>query len=249
MSISDSLGNGHRYGLILLLLVLPLTAALAKEPQINPFEVHYLINRNGLPLVNMERRLIKTETGIYRFEANSSPTKNISWLIKDRITEYSLLQQNPLRPLQYRYERKGGRKSELIELEFDWQNNKARDVQHNPVTTTTIPAETTDKLLYQLQIMLDLAAGKRELKYTIVDKGKLHHYHYKFIGNEKLQLPIGDFETIVLHRDAGKRSTTIWCAPALNYLPVRIEHKEKDGSRMQANATHISGIQPLTVSR
>ena len=31
-------------------------------------------------------------------------------------------------------------------------------------------------------------------------------------------------------RKDGKRNTVFWCAPALAFLPVKIEHREKDGT-------------------
>jgi hypothetical protein len=51
-----------------------------------------------------------------------------------------------------------------------------------------------------------------------------------------------------MRQDDGRRSTTIWCAPAFNYLPVRIEHTGKDGSRTQANVTRIKGL-PFTADQ
>ncbi len=224
--------------LICLLVTAPAIAALTPTP----FEVEYLINRNGMPLIEMGRNLKMTGTDTFQFESNSRATSNIRWLIKDRIKEISLFESDQhLRPLQYQYERKGGRKFIQEDISFDWTTKIAID-QHIPDKPVLFPDGTTDKLLYQLQLMFDLATGKRELNYTIVEKGRLRHYQFKHIGNEKLGLPVGTFETIILKRDTGKRTTTIWCAPTLDYLPIRIEHTEKDGSKMQANLIKFNGL-------
>jgi hypothetical protein len=217
------------------------------SPVLTPFEVDYDIERSGLTLIEMHRRLLVSADGDYRFESDSRPTAALRWLFKDHIHETSSWRfagNNP-RPQVYRYERSGGRNEEAIELVFNWSEHTVTDKRSKPVWSTTIPPETTDKLLYQLQLMVDLRDDSKTLDYTVADDGKIRHYHYRKVGEETLDLDPGVFKTIKLRQDDGRRSTTIWCAPALNYLPVRIEHTEKDGSRMQANVTRIKGL-PFT---
>jgi hypothetical protein len=226
------------------LLFTLLPSALSAAPRLAPFEVDYEINRSGLTLIEMHRRLRSNGYGEFRFESDSETTGALSWFVKDRIHEATLWrrQDDWLQPLTYRYVQRGGKNEKHIELIFDWTANTVTDRDSQPLWRAEIPPQTTDKLLYQLQLMLDLQAGRETLAYTIADSGKLRHYRYQRVGEERLQLALGTYATIKLHRDAGRRSTTIWCAPALNYLPVRIEHTEKDGSRMQANVTRIKGL-------
>jgi hypothetical protein len=232
------------YRSLSLLFLILLCGNVDAKPLLAPFEIDYEINRSGLALIDMQRRLIQTDNGEYRFESNSRPTRKISWLLKDRISESSLWQfhKQQLRPLHYHYQHRGGKNNQHIELDFDWPQGIVNDSQRTPVWSKKIPPQTSDKLLYQLQLMLDLQAGKETLSYTIVDHGKIRRYDFKRVGNDIIELPIGRYETVKLHRNAGKRSTTIWCAPELNYLPVRIELTGKDGSTMQANATRIKGL-------
>lgn len=229
---------------LLLSLCLLFSAVGFTAPTLTPFEADYELERSGLTLIEMHRRLLDAGDGNYRFESDSRPTAALRWLFKDRIRETSFWRyagDNP-RPQVYRYERSGGRKEKSIELVFDWAKQTVTDKRRTPVWSTTIPPGTTDKLLYQLQLMFDLQAGNENPGYTIADDGKLRHYQYRKIGEETLDLDSGTFKTIKLYQDDGRRSTTIWCAPELNYLPVRIEHTEKDGSRMQANMTRMKGL-------
>ena len=219
-------------------------------PALAPFEVDYDIERSGLTLIEMHRRLLVSADGDYRFESDSRPTSALRWLFKDRIHETSSWRfaGNDPRPQVYRYERSGGRNEKAVELVFDWSQNTVTDKRSKPVWSTKISADTTDKLLYQLQLMLDLGEDTETLDYTIADDGKIRHYQYRKIGEETLDLDSGAFKTIKLRQDDGRRSTTIWCAPAFNYLPVRIEHTGKDGSRTQANVTRIKGL-PFTANQ
>lgn len=243
MNRSKSSCNTLYRSLTLLLLVfLPATGHAATL--ITPFEVDYDISSGNMIIVHMKRRLSLSDNGEYRFESNSRPSKAISWLLKDRISEYSLWQfhQQQPRPVHYHYQRRGGKKLKHIELEFNWQQNRVSDAQRSPPWSSKIPPLTSDKLLYQLQLMLDLQAGKENLSYTIVDSGKIRDYVFKRIGTEIIQVPLGRYETIKLQRITAKRTTTIWCAPELDFLPIRIEHRKKNSRRTVVNAIRVKGL-------
>ena len=229
---------------LFLSLWLLFSAAISAAPALAPFEVDYDIERSGLTLIEMHRRLLVSDNGEYRFESASRPTSALRWLLKDRISETSFWRyaDDDMRPQVYRYERSGGGNEKSVELVFDWTEHTVTNKRRKPIWSTTIPPQTTDKLLYQLQLMFDLQAGNENPDYTIADDGKLRHYQFKKTGEETLTMETGVYRTIRLYLDSGRRSTTIWCAPALSYLPVRIEYKEKDGSRMQANVTRIKGL-------
>ena len=231
------------YSLTLLSLIL-LPRLSGAAPQLEPFEIDYDISSGNMVVVEMKRRLLQLNNGDYRFESTSRPTKLISWFFKDRITEYSLWQwqDQHLRPLHYHYRRNGGKVDKHIELNFDWRQARVSDTQRTPVWSSKLQPLTSDKLLYQLQLMMDLQAGKDSFDYTVADSGKFRHYHFTHAGSETIELPLGKFETVKLYLRDGKRTTTIWCALALNYMPVRIDHVEKDDRLMRAEATRVQGL-------
>src|SRR3569623_1489452 len=94
-----------------------------------------------------------------------------------------------------------------------------------------IPPDVHDMLGYLLAIMLDLQRGRKELQYSIADGGKLKTYAFQILGEEQVESPFGRLKTVKLRRTEDKRDTTVWCAPALHYLPVRLEQRETDGSQ------------------
>ena len=90
--------------------------------------------------------------------------------------------------------------------------------------------------------MADLDAGKRDVAYPIADGGKLKRYRLFEAGREPLETKVGHFETIIIKRErrSGKRETRFWCAPALGFLPVKIEHKERDGTLIVLEIDEVS---------
>ena len=108
-----------------------------------------------------------------------------------------------------------------------------------------IEQNTLDKLVYQLALMSDLADNKTLLNYRIADGGKLKDYKIKILDEEIITTPLGRINTIKLTRERVRskgRETTLWCAPALNYLPVKLEHTEKGGSIFTAVLRRLKGI-------
>ena len=65
------------------------------------------------------------------------------------------------------------------------------------------------------------------------------------ISREVITTPLGKIEAIKLTRERSRpkdRKTTLWCAPSLNYLPVMLEHIEKDGTVFTAKIRRLRGI-------
>ncbi|HDY84394.1 MAG TPA: DUF3108 domain-containing protein, partial [Methylophaga sp.] len=63
------------------------------------------------------------------------------------------------------------------------------------------------------------------------DGGKLKNYQIRVIGKETITTPLGEIDTIKLTRHRNKdedRETTLWCSPALDYMPVKLEHIEDE---------------------
>ncbi|MCK4587906.1 MAG: DUF3108 domain-containing protein, partial [Gammaproteobacteria bacterium] len=77
---------------------------------------------------------------------------------------------------------------------------------------------------------------------NVADGGKLKSYDAVIQKTETIETPAGEFETIRVNRDDGKRVTTLWCAPDLNYLPVRIEHYKKGDTKVNAYLVKVKGL-------
>ena len=93
--------------------------------------------------------------------------------------------------------------------------------------------------------MSDLADEKTAFNYRIADGGKLKSYDIRIVDKEIVTTPLGKIEAIKLIRyreGENKRQTTLWCAPQLNYLPVKLEHTEKGGSVFTALLRRLKGI-------
>jgi hypothetical protein len=235
-----------RTGLTLscLLLAACLGAAAHAAP-LPDFSASYELRFGSLRIGTSTISLENGAGGSYVYESRSTPIKLVSWLFRETLHETSngTLAGTDIRPDTYHYLRSGS-KERKEQLEFDWQAMTVTNSLENGDGEMDIPAGTLDKLASQLAMMLALRDGKTDISFKIADDDKLKEYRFQVVGEETLALPAGTFDTVKITklRDNKKRETFIWCAPALNYLPVRIWQREKD------DAEYLSELESFSES-
>ncbi|MCK5479873.1 MAG: DUF3108 domain-containing protein [Gammaproteobacteria bacterium] len=232
----------------LLLMTAILLSSVLHAASLPDFEASYQLKRGNLIIGTSNISLVNKAGNEYLYESRSWPTKWVSWFLKDKLHETSSgrLDETGLHPVRYHYRRTGGSREREAILSFDWDNLTVENHVEDSRWKMDIPAGTLDKLASQLGMMLALGEGKTEVTFNIADGGKLKEYRFRVIGHETLELPAGTFKTVKITklRDNKRRETYIWCAPELNYLPVRIWQREKEEAVYQSDLvsfTYASG--------
>lgn len=229
-------------GFLLLFLVAGVHAELLPD-----FYANYQVELNGIQAGELRQTLSTDAAGQRKFVSKTQAKGMFAFIKPDVIEETSLwiYHNEHIRPMFYRYSRNGGSKDKLLTMDFYWNKRKVHIDDREHPWDLEIKNRTLDKLVYQLQLMHDLANDRERLSYTIADGGKLKNYKIVRLGQETIDTPLGKIETVKLtrERDADSdRKTILWCAPALDYLPVKLEHIEKDGSRFTAYLRKLDGI-------
>jgi hypothetical protein len=210
-----------------LLLSLMAGTALALPPE---FSARYEVSHSGLTLGEAHVHFKKIGEDRYRYSSLTRPVGLTKLFYDVEIEEVSegLITENGYRPERYAYDRRG-RKARSASVKFDWEEQRVVNDVAGKAWEMDIPSGALDRMVSQLQLMFDLENNDQELVYRIADGGKLKEYTLKFAGREILETPHGRLETIKVSRRAKEddRETTFWAAPALDYLAVRIEHRDK----------------------
>lgn len=212
---------------MLLSLCLPGAAfgAGAEPSPPGEFSVTYELRHNAVLLARMERSLHLDSDGVWIYESRSSPAGLLGLVRRDRINERSrwhTVDGRP-QPLRYEYHRTGRGEERHVVLDFDWAGNSVINELNGQSWRMTLPGPVQDKLLYQYTLSRDLQNGVEELRYEVADGGGLKVYRFERIGAETLNTRLGPLETVKLRRIDSDDRTTIWCATALDYMPVRVE--------------------------
>ena len=232
----------HLHFLIALIFCGPAFSA-----QFSAFSVDYDFSINGATVAHMTRSLRSEnkagENDRYIFESSSKASGLLSWFFKGHILERSnwIYSENAIRPSHYLYHR-SGKKKRHVELDFNWEKKIVTNTINSDPWTMDITETTLDKLLYQLKMMFDLQKQVKDLNDVMADGGKLKNYHFELLGEETINVPLGRIKAIKLRKQNNKRTTTVWCAKEYSYLPIRIEHIDKDGRKLTTEAVKISGL-------
>jgi len=219
------------YVLAVLICFMISTAAPAAGVPGN-FQAVYQLRINSFTIGEARVELAAQSDGRYLYSSRTHSTGLTRVFRNDKVSESSLF--NPhnqhLRPLEYRFDHTGSKKERHAYLKFDWNKREVTNTVEGHTWAMDIPEGALDKLIVQLAVMMDLDAGKQELVYAIADGGKLKEYKFAIVGKEKLRVPAGEYETVKLERlrKDNDRTTYLWCAPSLGYLPVRIKQIENE---------------------
>ncbi|HHH39760.1 MAG TPA: DUF3108 domain-containing protein [Sedimenticola sp.] len=208
--------------------------AQAPSP-LSPYTARYRLTSGGMLLAETRVTLRITGEGTYRYHSQTVPAGLVAALRSDRVTEQSSgrIRGCQVIPDQYRYRHEKGTDPALeTELAFDWPGGRVANHSRGSHWRMDLPPGTQDKFSQQLQLMLRLGEVCRgDLAFPVADGGRLKHYRFRPDGEETVETPAGRFPALRLTRSKNGKAAgaTLWLAPELGYLPVKIEKRDTNG--------------------
>ncbi len=206
----------------------PVTETRPENPVVlQPFKAYYQANfRIGMTLSGEAvRELRPLAQGGWELQIHAK-----ALLAKFNESSQFEIVDGRIRPLSYNYYRKSFGRKKTAQLTFDWDNAQVHNNTQNKPWSMPIDTPTYDKISYQLQLQLDLKAGREDLRYQIADGGHLKTYHFVRQAEETVKTPAGSFKAVkvLLEKESSDRTTLIWFAPELDYLIVKLSQKDND---------------------
>lgn len=209
------------------------------------FAADYTVSLNGREMGVMARTVSREGAEDYLFRSELKATHGLYALLRVKVVESSRwrLAGEEVRAIEYQSTQTGPKRRESI-ARFDWERMLVHVTHKKQSTELKATAGMLDKLLYQLVLMRDLQSGRSPIRYTVVDGNKIRNYPVEIVGEEEIETPLGVLKTVKVRyqKPGSERSTTLWCAPSLGYLPVKLDHIEKDGERTSALIRSVSGL-------
>ncbi|MGH8460811.1 MAG: DUF3108 domain-containing protein [Stenotrophobium sp.] len=185
---------------------------------------------NGFPLGNASITLSPAETrGCYKYESVTNPVGPVRWLYGSP-HEISLfcIRDGIIRPSHYQYSI-DKRPDDGFTLDFDWTSKTVKTVKSGKTTVRDLPDIAYDRFGLQQAIRLWVmqqpdTTRRSEAEFMTVDAKDINHYRFAILGHEKIDTPVGSFDTIRVDRiDSTSRSTHSWVAPARDYHVIKVE--------------------------
>jgi hypothetical protein len=170
--------------------------------------------------------------GQYRLTLDVTPGGVVALFTQESFHDESSgkVDQHGWRPQRYVHLRQGGKKQRDYEFLFDWQAGQLRETQAD-TPPVALPPGTLDELTYVEALRRTLAAGGTGFKAPVLygSDGEIREYTLQTLGEEDITTPAGTFHTVKVQRtqEGGKYTVTLWCAPQLDYFPVRIDREKR----------------------
>jgi len=175
------------------------------------------------------RSLEPTDTGrwIYRFDVDSF-VADIRESSRFRFEDQTVISE------RYRYSLEGFFLSNRYKkLDFNWDESVIVDRVNDQRTDMSDHPDVQDQLGAQLQLWVDLRAGRETMEYVIPDEGEFKDYQFEVLREETLDTrEFGKVETVVVERvrdEDSPRTTLMWFAPEWDHLLVRLEQTNDEG--------------------
>lgn len=208
------------------------------------FEAVYKV-RASIASGELSMSLAKEEDGGFLFRTVTRPRGLVRVFARGEIDERSkfLIRDDRVVPLDYTL-RDTISKDHDADVRFDWENRRVAGIERGAeVGGETQPGMLNRAALY-VAIMRDLKLDRLPEEYVLFDRGQVKAYQLENLGTEVVEVPFGSFEAVKLVRDAedSRRSMYLWCAPELDYLPVRIELYKEDKRVSRADLRALKGL-------
>jgi hypothetical protein len=211
---------------LLLASALAATAALADEPRLPELDLTYRATWNGIGLGDVAVTL-KPDDGpdCYRYESQSNPVGIVKTFYgKPYEVSRFCVRGGRVVPRRFQFVHDD---DDSFMLDFDMAARKVRDANG---VEREIPANAQDRFGMHQAVRLwvlsrqgekDPAAEKFE--FSQVDDEKIRTYTMAITGREKIRIPAGEFDAIVVERiDDPKKIAKFWVAPELDFMPVKV---------------------------
>ena len=232
----------HTVALASSLLLSSLAIAASDGLPVAPYQARYEVYASGFSIGEAVITLAAAGPGAYQMTSDVRPNGLVALLASGRIREQvsGEIRAGAIQPRQYERQLDTGKKSDHMQLQFDWSAGQVQARHNAEQATLPLAPGMVDPLSLQLVVMADLQRGRMPSQYHLVDRNEIKTYQIRNRGQETLDTPLGKLNTILINQyTPGKtRMTTFWVAPDLQYLPVRImqEKKGKEDLRMEIRA-------------
>lgn len=214
-----------RLALLCLLMVLP-----AAAEDLQPFTVRYAWTLKGIHAGTSTVTLKRLDGERWSYASRSVARGVFRLIASGDITQDSTMRVTGTQVLPERYRGDDGTRSTVrdVQLDFDWQAKRARGVYEDTPVDIGIEPGVHDDMSVQIALILSLMKGAPPTGFKLVDRNVFKEYTYSTAGTAELDTPLGRQHALLFRsqRIGSKSSTLYWCAPALGFLPIKVERHD-----------------------
>ena len=188
---------------------------------------------------------LKKNGDVYSFELITEPTGFWKVITKGSVIERSrfVIENDQLKTYDYHLIDTIRKKSRESDAVFNWNNSIITGYYKDREINIALEDKTLSRIVLQLQIMYNQEKQIVSNDYQVLDKDALKNVS---IISEHLftetSVPFGTFQTIKISHQSedSERLNSLWLAPELNFIPIKISQTINGKKSFEANLTQLS---------
>jgi len=219
----------------LLLALLCGTSLAADAPPL--FSLNYDARYGSLRAESVRSLTQAERQGLYHMQAQSKVV--VLGASVSTITENATFnwQDGLPQSLQYSYKQSGlgARERSVV---FDHEARMAQWQVKNKRGEIPLEGMVFDELTAFLVLRQRLELGEQDIRFEVLDRDHVETHHYRVLSEEPLRTALGDFAVTHVARireEGNKRRTEFWLARDHDYVLLKLEQTEPDGSTINLN--------------
>ena len=210
--------------------LLAMAALPAAAAELRPFTASYNITYGGLSAGTATLTLKRESDGRWSYQSLTTARGFFRLAMPAELRSRSVftVQDGKVVPEQFVAEDGTSGSSRDQELHFDWAAGRVTGKSEKSTVNLPLQPGMLDSLSVQVALMHELLAGRTPARFVLVDKGKIKDYNYTAEGEDLLRTPLGEHRTVIFRssRPGSSSGTWFWCAPEMNFLPLKVERRE-----------------------
>lgn len=121
-----------------------------------------------------------------------------------------------------------------VMAQFDWKIGQVTGMAKGKLLDLKLQPGTQDPLSVQIAIMLRLKAQDPPASFWMLNTDEIDRFQYVRQQESTLDTPLGKLRTILYtsHQAGSDKTTYLWLAPALDYMPARAEQRVKGSTQV-----------------
>lgn len=163
----------------------------------------------------------------------------------DENSTFTITADGKIQPLHYLYQRSVMGHNRKHEVLHNQQEKLAVGKKDGKKFSHPLTGNEQDQGSYLLALRTDLAAGKTEMCYPVVEDKRMDQYCFKVNQRQQLATSIGQLDTVIVSRIRkadSPRQTRFWFAVDHDYIMVKLDHRENPNE--SAYSLKINDLKP-----
>ncbi len=197
-----------------------------------PFVATYRINWHGVAAGSSTLELRETAPQLYLYTSTDSAYGIFRLAFPHALRQSSRFRvaAGEVEPLDFQA---GGPGNDVM-AQFDWKIGQVTGMAKGKLLDLKLQPGTQDPLSVQIAIMLKLEAQDAPDAFWMLNTDEIDRFQYVRHEETTLHTPLGNLHTILYtsHETGSDKTTYLWLAPALDYMPARAEQHVKGSTQV-----------------